>query len=329
MGVNQINILSFIKNKKIYSDNTLEKYNYLFDIFISSEAFNNHGNLPKWLDILDSLPDLNTDFLDVTSDSIEIGRTDEISNSQRTILKKKLLKLNPWRKGPFHLFGLHIDSEWRSEKKWNRIKNYLPNLMGKSIGDLGCSNGYYSYRLLNFNPKIIIGLDKTPLFIMQFLATKLYARNLQNIIILPTTAEDFVYKKFNFDLLLSMGILYHSKNSATHIEALNSLLKKNGTLFLETIISLTKDNLNITKGQTYAGMKNIGTIYTIDNLRKLMIENGFKNIECIDESFTNSSEQRSTEWMTGKSFKDFILPNGKTIEGFLPVCRAIFIAQKK
>ena len=65
MGVNQINILSFIKNKKIYSDNTLEKYNYLFDIFISSEAFNNHGNLPKWLDILDSLPDLNTDFLDI------------------------------------------------------------------------------------------------------------------------------------------------------------------------------------------------------------------------------------------------------------------------
>ncbi len=63
MGVNQINILSFIKNKKIYSDNTLEKYNYLFDIFISSEAFNNHGNLPKWLDILDSFPDLNTDFL--------------------------------------------------------------------------------------------------------------------------------------------------------------------------------------------------------------------------------------------------------------------------
>ena len=329
MGVNQINILSFIKNKKIYSNNVLKKYNDLFNIFISSDVFKNHGNLTKWLDILDSLPDIDTDFLDVTADSIAIGKIEEINNSQKKLLKEKLLQLNPWRKGPFHLFGLHIDSEWRSQKKWNRIKNYLPNLEGMSVCDLGCSNGYYSYKLLNFNPEIIIGLDKTPLYIMQFLATKFYAKNLQKIIILPTTAEDFVNKKVNFNLLLSMGILYHSKSPIIHIKALESLLKKNGTLFLETIISLTKDNINIAKGQTYAGMKNIGTIYTKDNLRKIMNQNGFKNIECINESFTNSSEQRSTEWMTGKSFNDFVLPNGNTIEGFLPVCRAIFIAQKK
>ncbi len=54
----------------------------------------------------------------------------------------------------------------------------------------------------------------------------------------------------------------------------------------------------------------------------------FKNIECINESFTDTAEQRSTKRLNGKSLSDLLLPNGTTLEGFTPISRAIFTAQK-
>ena len=50
-------------------------------------------------------------------------------------------------------------------------------------------------------------------------------------------------------------------------------------------------------------MKNIGTIFTRNNLIDLLSKNGFKNIEIVNDSFTNSHEQRETKWMQGKSLK--------------------------
>ena len=197
------------------------------------------------------------------------------------------------------------------------------------VGDLGCSNGYYSYKLLSLNPELVVGMDKTALYVFQFLATKHFAKQIQKLLILPCSAEEFDSKNMDFNLILSMGILYHTKDYAKHMEAVKKLMKKNGYLILETIISSSKKNINIDKSQTYAGMKNIGTIFGKDNLIKILKNKGFHNIECVNESFTSSIEQRTTKWMQGRSFKDFLLPNGNTIEGYPPVCRAIFVAQKK
>ena len=92
---------------------------------------------------------------------------------------------------------------------------------------------------------------------------------------------------------------------------------------------MTGSNIYIDKGQKYAGMKNISTIFTINNLINLLKKYQFQNVECVDVSYTTKEEQRPTKWMNGKSFQDFILPNGDTVEGYPPVCRAIFVARKK
>ena len=42
-------------------------------------------------------------------DLIEVGSRDEIDNPTSANLCNRLLKLNPWRKGPYSLFGVHID----------------------------------------------------------------------------------------------------------------------------------------------------------------------------------------------------------------------------
>ena len=53
----------------------------------------------------------------------------------------------------------------------------MPNIKGMRIGDIGCSNGYYLYKLLDFNPELVVGMDRTALYIIQFLATKHYAEH--------------------------------------------------------------------------------------------------------------------------------------------------------
>ena len=329
MDTNKINILPYLKSNNFYNKYTFEEYEKLFSLFDENKNFSNHGNLEQWKNILTKLPDISTNYLDFSKECIQIGNPKEINLSQLKILEKGLLNLRPWRKGPFNIFGLEVDSEWRSEKKWQRIEDYLPKIKGMRIGDIGCSNGYYSYKLLKLEPELIVGMDKTSLFIIQFLATKFYAKQIQELIILPCSAEEFNPEFIDFDLLLSMGILYHAKNPSNHLASLQRLVKKNGYIILETIISNLKQNINIEKNQTYAGMSNIGTIFTKDNLIKLLNVSGFKNIQVINDSFTNISEQRTTKWMQGKSLSDFILSNGDTLEGYPPVCRTIFIAQKK
>ena len=329
MDINKINILPYLKSNNFYNKYTFEEYKNLFSLFDDNKNFSNHGNLQQWKNILTKLPDISTNYLDFSKECIQIGNPKEINLSQLEILEKGLLNLRPWRKGPFNIFGLEIDSEWRSEKKWQRVEDYLPKIKGMRIGDIGCSNGYYSYKLLKLEPELIVGMDKTSLFIIQFLATKFYAKQIQELIILPCSAEEFNPEFIDFDLLLSMGILYHAKNPSNHLASLQRLVKKNGYIILETIISNLKQNINIGKNQTYAGMSNIGTIFTKDNLIKLLNVSGFKNIQVINDSFTNISEQRTTKWMQGKSLSDFILSNGGTLEGYPPVCRTIFIAQKK
>ena len=329
MDTNKINILTYLKSNNFYNKYTFEEYENLFSLFNENKNFSHHGNLEQWKNILTKLPDIRTNYLDFSKECIQIGNPKEINLSQLKILEKGLLNLRPWRKGPFNIFGLEVDSEWRSEKKWQRIEDYLPKIKGMRIGDIGCSNGYYSYKLLKLEPELIVGMDKTSLFIIQFLATKFYAKQIQELIILPCSSEEFNPEFIDFDLLLSMGILYHAKNPSNHLASLQRLVKKNGYIILETIISNLKQNINIEKNQTYAGMSNIGTIFTKDNIIKLLNVSGFKNVQVINDSFTDRSEQRTTRWMQGKSLSDFILSNGDTIEGYPPVCRTIFIAQKK
>ena len=68
------------------------------------------------------------------------------------------LSLKPWRKGPFEIDDIYIDSEWQSFIKFNILASHL-NLAGKSVADVGCNNGYYMFKMLEYGPKSITGFD--------------------------------------------------------------------------------------------------------------------------------------------------------------------------
>ena len=138
---------------------------------------NQHGDSEKWQNIIKQLPDITASSNDFTRDAIRIGADNDCDDVTKAQLKQLLLQLNPWRKGPFDLFGVTIDSEWRANLKWARLAEKISDLRDRRVLDVGCGNGYYLFRILGEGARLALGIDPTQLFIAQFAALKNYCRD--------------------------------------------------------------------------------------------------------------------------------------------------------
>ncbi|MGX2971401.1 DUF1698 domain-containing protein [Helicobacter sp. T3_23-1059] len=86
-------------------------------------------------------------------------------------LESLALDLRSWRKGPFFLGDLHIDSEWQSFIKWDLLLPHIlkENLLENAIvGDIGCNNGFYLFAMSLHKPRLLVGFDPSALFFCQF-----------------------------------------------------------------------------------------------------------------------------------------------------------------
>lgn len=320
--------MNLLKRNNFYHPNTYDDYKFLFD-FYEKKNFTKHGNKELWKDILLSLPAIESPIFKVEDGIINIGSKNDIGTKDFDKLKNLLLELSPWRNGPYNLFGIDIDSEWKSYMKWDRLKDNIPNLKNKNICDIGCNNGYHMMRALEASPNLIVGFDRTPLYIIQFLIFKYYLKHINNIFALPIPFEDYDVEEILFDIVFLFGVLYHKKNPFSFLNSIKEKMSSGGYIIIETLVSDSSRDIEIEKGKTYVGMHNIYTIYTEDNFISNLSEQDFINIKCIDRSKTYSIEQRSTEWMNSHSLENFMISDNQTIDGYDRPSRAIFIAQKK
>ena len=289
-------------------------------IAVSSESqASRHGRLPQWQAVIDGLPKYSISQLDLVDGVAVSSRNDDVNISQ---LKDRLLALSPWRKGPFNLFGLVIDTEWRSDVKWRRIVDHL-DLNNKRVLDVGCGNGYYMFRMLGAGAKCVLGVDPVALYIMQFKAINQYCQQ-DNLQILPIGLEQLPSCQV-FDLVFSMGVLYHRRQPVQHLCDLKNYLSNGGELVLETLVISGSDCQQLIPQDRYAGMRNVWSLPTIPLLVRWLEQSGFKNIECLDCSKTTLEEQRQTSWMTSYSLSQFLHPNDDslTIEGHPAPIRAM------
>ena len=120
-----------------------------------------HGDLPDWLDAVNSLPEISPSLIRFNADEVQIGQAADCSVPQREMIRQQLRRLLPWRKGPFNLFGVKIDAEWRSDLKWRRLQDKISPLSGRTVLDVGCGNGYYGWRMLGAGAKRVVGTDPT------------------------------------------------------------------------------------------------------------------------------------------------------------------------
>ncbi len=287
-----------------------------------------HGDFERWASAIESMPKTCASRIDCGADAPAVGDADDLSASKREALKGHLMELHPWRKGPFELFGIHIDTEWRSDLKWARLCDHI-DLRDKCILDVGCGNGYYLYRMLGAGATAAVGVDPFLLYVMQFHAINKYAKE-QRAAVLPLGAEDVPVGCACFDTVFSMGILYHRREPKEHLQQLLGFIKPGGQVVLETIVlDATGEQVLEPKGR-YGKMRNVGAIPSVELLERWLAESEFEHIELLDITKTTTIEQRKTDWMTFESLADFLDPNdeSKTIEGHPAPVRAILVAQR-
>ena len=259
---------------------------------------------------------------------MRIGLADDCSADERAELRSLLETFIPWRKGPFELFGIHIDTEWRSDWKWERVAPHLSSLQDRLVLDVGCGSGYHLWRMHGAGAKLVIGIDPSLFFLMQFRAIKHYAGELP-VHYLPLRSEDLPdFGGEGFDTVLSMGVLYHRRSPLDHLQELKSALRAGGELVLETLVVEGDVQTVLMPEERYGKMRNVWFIPSVPMLELWLRRLGFVNIRTVDVTPTRVEEQRSTDWMRFESLRDFLDPlqPEQTVEGYPAPVRAVIIA---
>ncbi|MGH1449898.1 MAG: tRNA 5-methoxyuridine(34)/uridine 5-oxyacetic acid(34) synthase CmoB [Pseudomonadaceae bacterium] len=287
----------------------------------------NHGDLDRWQAAVQRLPDTAPAAIEVR-DAVRIGSAAELCQPDRDSLEQGLRALQPWRKGPFELFGLTIDCEWRSDWKWERVSAQL-DLRGRTVLDVGCGNGYHMWRMWGAGAETVVGIDPNLLFYNQFLSIKKYIPA-SPVWQLPFTLEQLPEPTGGFDTVFSMGVLYHRRSPVDHLLQLKGCLRAGGELVLETLVVEGDADTCLLPEDRYAQMRNVWFLPSVAMLERLLRRSGFIDVRCIDVNQTSMQEQRSTDWMRFQSLPDFLDPENPrlTVEGHPAPLRATLTARK-
>nr|WP_314984205.1 tRNA 5-methoxyuridine(34)/uridine 5-oxyacetic acid(34) synthase CmoB [uncultured Pantoea sp.] len=288
---------------------------------------NLHGHFRDWYKSLEYLPLLEPQKLDLLH-SVTADR-DDISDRHRQGIEKLLRNLMPWRKGPYFLYGTHINTEWRSDWKWERVLPHISPLAGRTVLDVGCGSGYHMWRMIGAGAHLVVGIDPMQLFLVQFEAVRKLLNDDRRVHMLPLGIEQLPVLQA-FDTVFSMGVLYHRRSPLDHLLQLKNQLVSGGELVLETLVIEGDVNQVLVPGERYAQMRNVFFIPSAEALKSWLEKSGFVDVRIVDFALTTTEEQRRTDWMISESLAEFLDPDdpGKTVEGYPAPLRAVLVATK-
>ncbi len=286
-----------------------------------------HGRSIEWDAALNAMPQLDKAEFTFNDKSVTISKPDSL-NLDHCAYKQHLKAFMPWRKGPWNLLGVEIDTEWRSDWKWQRIVPHISSLEGRQVLDIGTGNGYFLYRMLGAGARLALGIDPTRIFLYQFhAAQRLLPPNGAHL--LPLRSEHLPAFG-SFDTVFCLGVLYHRRSPIDHIQELMSYLRPGGELVLETLVVPGDINTILVPPERYAKMSNVWFLPSTQALENMLHKLGLKDIRTVDITQTTNQEQRATDWMSFHSLADFLDPNDPNLsaEGHPAPLRATIVATK-
>ena len=287
-----------------------------------------HGQFRLWMKSVGHLPELAPHHLDLLH-SVTADAAQPLSEGQVQRIDTLMRNLMPWRKGPYSLYGVNIDTEWRSDLKWDRVLPHIQPLAGRTILDVGCGSGYHLWRMIGAGAKLAVGIDPMQLFLCQFEAVRKLLGDDQRAHMLPLGIEQLPALAA-FDTVFSMGVLYHRRSPLDHLWQLKNQLVSEGELVLETLVVEGDEHRVLVPGDRYAQMRNVYFIPSALALKNWLEKCGFVDVTIADHCYTTTEEQRRTDWMKTESLADFLDPQDslKTIEGYPAPLRAVLTARK-
>ena len=275
--------------------------------------------------IIDNLPILDDCQLSL-QDKVTLTCKD-ISEENKQLIHKSAVGLKPWRKGPFEVFDTYIDAEWQSFIKYNLLRPYF-NLEDKIVGDIGCNNGYYLFRMLEDTPKKLVGFDPSALCKLQFDFINHFAKTDIKFELLGV--EHLPFYEHKFDVLFCLGVLYHRSDPVKMLKELYKALNKDGEILLDTFMIDGDEPQALCPGKTYSKIPNIYFVPTVNALKNWSEKAKFNSFEVLEIKKTDLNEQRKTQWILGESLGDFLDKNNPelTIEGY-PAPKRVYVKLKK
>lgn len=275
-------------------------------------------NIAPLREALATLPEIDTS---VELDDTVALRSDRPVDMER--LREVARTMMPWRKGPFDLFGLFIDTEWRSNLKYNLLRPHF-NLQGKRVADIGCNNGYYLFRMQEDTPAKLVGFDPSALYKTQFDFINHFAKT--DIVYELLGVEHLPFYEEKFDVIFCLGVLYHRSDPVMMLKALYKGLDKGGEVILDTFMIDGEEEICLTPAGSYSKIPNIYFVPTVKALENWCRRAGFTTFEVLAITTTTAEEQRKTEWIEGQSLEDFLDSDDstKTVEGY-PAPKRVYV----
>ena len=282
-------------------------------------------NIKPYQDAISELPNYSNVEV-VLNDSVDIN-IENLSTTELEQIKQTALLMKPWRKGPFKFNKLLIDAEWKSYIKYNLLEPHF-NLEGKVVGDIGCNNGYYLFRMLTHKPKKLIGFDPSAIYYSQFQFLNHFIKS--DIVYELLGVEHVEFYEHKFDTLFCLGVLYHRSDPVAMLKSLFKGLNDGGELILDTFMIDGEEEICLTPKDRYSKIPNIYFVPTVNSLKNWCYRAGFESVELLETMKTESNEQRNTQWVGTQSLEDFLDPNDptKTVEGY-PAPKRVYIKALK
>jgi tRNA (mo5U34)-methyltransferase len=274
-----------------------------------------------------TLPFIDAERIAVTLDDTVAIDIEALREEEADAIEKTARLLKPWRKGPFRISNLYIDSEWRSWIKYNLLEPFF-DLRDKRVGDIGCNNAYYLFRMMKHEPAKLVGFDPSAHYFTQFQFIDRFVRS--GIVYEMLGVEHVSFYEHRFDTLFCLGVLYHRPDPINTLKSLYKGLEKGGELILDTFMIDGDEEICLTPAERYSKIPNIYFIPTVNALKNWCMRAGFSDIEVLAVKETDTYEQRKTEWIDSQSLEDFLDPKNPslTVEGY-PAPKRVYIKAYK
>lgn len=277
-----------------------------------------------------AIQDIKSNWFDFSDSVVKIGRKDELSPEQQQRFLQSLKAFCPWKKGPFELFGINIDAEWRSDWKWSRILPHIQSLENRKVADIGCHNGYFMFRMAEQKPACVIGFEPVPKHFWNF-------QLMQNIVqqetlffeLLGVEHIDF-YPNF-FDTIFCLGILYHHPDPIGLLGKMKQALAPKGEIIIDCQGIPGELPVSLIPRKRYAQARGIWFLPTQSCLENWLARAGFTQLNCFFAAPLSTEEQRRTAWADIDSLQEFLNSDDSslTVEGYPAPWRYYVIARKE